>query len=55
MCLAAMLAAQKLNDLPEQTIYEMPTNGQVWQFGQLHADMFTQDTRSFTLEDVDSL
>ena len=50
-----MLAAQKLNDLPEQTIYGITTNGQVWQFGQLHADVFTQDPRSFTLEDVDSL
>src|SRR2546426_616143 len=54
-CLAAMLAAQKLNDLPEQTICGITTNGQVWQFGQLHADVFTQDPRSFTLEDVDSL
>jgi hypothetical protein len=50
-----MLAAQKLNDLPEQTVYGITTNGQVWQFGQLHADVFTQDPRSFTLEDVDSL
>jgi len=54
-CVAAMLAAQKLNDLPEQTVYGITTNGQVWQFGQLHADVFTQDSRSFTLEDVDSL
>jgi len=54
-CVAAMLAAQKLNDLPEQTIYGITTNGQVWQFGQLHADVFTKDPRSFTLEDVDNL
>ncbi len=54
-CLAAMFAAQKLNDLPEQTIYGITTNGQVWQFGQLHTDVFTQDPRSFTLEDVDRL
>ena len=54
-CLAAMLAAHKLNDAPEQTIYGITTNGQVWQFGQLHAQVFTQDLRSFTVEDVDSL
>ena len=54
-CLAAMLAAQKLNAGAEQTVYGMTTNGQVWQFGQLHAEVFTLDTRSFTLEDVDSL
>ena len=54
-CLAAMLAAQKLNDIPEQTVYGITTNGQVWQFGQLHAEAFAQDPRSFTLEDVDHL
>ena len=54
-CLAAMLAAQKRKDLPEQTVYGITTNGQVWQCGQLHAAMLTQDPRSFTLEDVDSL
>ena len=54
-CLAAMLTAQKLNDLPEQAGYGITTNGQVWQFGPLHAAMFTQDTHSFTLEDIDSL
>ena len=50
-----MLTAQKLNDLPEQTVYGITTNGQVWQFGPLHAAIFTQDTHSFTLEDGDSL
>ena len=50
-----MLAAQKLNDPPGQTVYGITTNGQVWQFGQLHDDGFTQDPHSFTLEDVDSL
>jgi hypothetical protein len=50
-----MVAAQKLNDLPEQTVYGITTNGQVWQFGQLHEVVFTQDPRSFTLEDVKSL
>ncbi len=54
-CLAAMLAAQKLNDRPHQTVYGITTNGQVWQFGQLHGDVFTQDLRAFALEDVDSV
>ena len=54
-CLVAMLTAQKLNDLPEQAVYGITTNGQVWQFGPLHAAMFTQDTHSFTSEGVDSL
>lgn len=50
-----MLAAQRLNDVPDQMIYGITTNGQVWQFGQLHNDVFTQDLHSFTLEDVDTL
>ncbi|MBM3224466.1 MAG: hypothetical protein FJZ47_11785 [Candidatus Tectomicrobia bacterium] len=54
-CLAAMLAAQKLNAVPEQTVYGITTNGQIWQFGHLYADVFTQDPRAFTLEDIDGL
>lgn len=54
-CLAAMLAAQKLNDTAEQNTLGITTNGQVWQFGELEGEAFTQDPRSFTLEDVDTL
>ncbi len=54
-CLAAMLAAQKLNDSPGHSVHGITTNGQVWQFGRLDDDVFTQDPRSFTLEDVDHL
>lgn len=53
--MAAMLAAQKLNDLSEQMVYGITTNGQVWQFGPLYADVFTQDRRPFSWEDVDGL
>ena len=54
-CLAAMLAAQKLNKLPEQTLYGVATNGLGWQFGQLLGDVFTQDVRLFSLKDPDIL
>jgi hypothetical protein len=54
-CLAAMLAAQKLSELSEQTFYGISTNGLVWQFGQLQGDTFTQDSRPFSLEDVENL
>jgi hypothetical protein len=54
-CLAALLAAQKLNKLPDQTLYGIATNGRVWEFAQLRADVFTQDVRPFSLQDVDTL
>ena len=34
-CLAAMLAAQKVNNLKEQTEYGITTNGRVWECGRL--------------------
>jgi hypothetical protein len=54
-CLAAMLAAQKLNDLPEQILYGVATNGRVWEFGKLRQTTFTRDSRSFTLRDLDEV
>ncbi len=54
-CLAAMLAAQKLNGLSEQTLYGVSTNGLGWQFGKLFGDEFTQDVRLFSLKDLDNL
>jgi hypothetical protein len=54
-CLAAMLAAQQLNEFPDQTLFGIATNGRAWEFGKLHARRFTQDLRPFTLTDLDLL
>ena len=54
-CLAAMLAVQKLNTLPDQTLYGIATNGRAWEFGRLEGDEFTQDPRLFSLSDLDDL
>jgi hypothetical protein len=54
-CLAALLAAQKLNDAPDQTFYGITTNGRGWEFGQLHGDRFTQDPRPYSVQDLDVL
>ena len=54
-CLAAMLAAQKLTDLPDQTFYGIATNGRVWEFGELRGDVFTQNQGLFSLRDLDGL
>jgi hypothetical protein len=54
-CLAAMLAAQKLNQDPELMVYGAVTNGRVWDFGRLQAALFTQDGRLFTLDNLEQL
>jgi hypothetical protein len=47
-CLTALLAAQKLNKLPELTLYGITTNGRQWEFGKLEGSTFLRDTRAFT-------
>jgi len=54
-CLAAMLAAQRLNRLSDQTLYGDATNGRGWELGQLEGDIFTQDPRPFSLRNLDDL
>lgn len=54
-CLAAMLTAQKLNGVPDLTMFGIVTNGVIWEFGQLHETLYTQDPRPFTLAAVDDL
>jgi hypothetical protein len=46
-CLAALLAAQKLNNLPELTLYGITTNGRSWEFGKLKDTTFTKDAQVF--------
>jgi hypothetical protein len=54
-CLAAMLAAQKLNGQPNQVLYGIVTNGVVWECGKLRGTHFVQDLQQFTLSDLDRL
>ncbi|NJM56405.1 MAG: hypothetical protein HC857_01595 [Synechococcales cyanobacterium RU_4_20] len=58
-CLAAMLAAQKLNDQLESTqgilLNGIVSNGEVWQFGQLKDMQFTQHNRVYLFQDLDAL
>lgn len=54
-CLAAMLAAQKLNGLPDSPVYGCVTNGTVWQFGRLLTDAFLQDNGLFGIADLPRL
>ena len=54
-CLAAMIAAQKLNDRPDVVMHGITTNGRYWQFGKLQGNNFTQELQDFTLSDLDQL
>lgn len=54
-CLAAMLAAQKLNQIPDQTLFGISTNGQTWEFGKLSGIEFAQEPRPYSLGDLDGL
>lgn len=54
-CLAALLAAQKLNNLPELTLYGITTNGRFWEFGKLEAATFTRETQAFVWSHLEEL
>ena len=54
-CLAAMLAAQKLNPSTAPTLFGASTNGRAWEFGRLRGAEFTQDPRQFSISELDTL
>ena len=54
-CLAQMVAMQKLNDNPNQSVYGIVSNGRSWEFGVLTQSQFTQDPGSYPLQNLDDL
>jgi len=54
-CLAAMLAAQKLNGTPDQPVHGIATNGRSWEFGVLLGTEFTRDPNPISLQNLDTL
>ena len=54
-CLAALLAAQKLNNIPELALYGIATNGRSWEFGKLEGSTFTRDFLPFSLRNIEDL
>ena len=54
-CLGALLAAQKLNNLPELTLYGITTNGRSWEFGKLGGSTLVRDPRAFTWSQVEEV
>jgi hypothetical protein len=54
-CLAAMLAAQKLNRTPELPVYGITTNSKSWEFGVLLGSELTCDPTPISLHTLDAL
>jgi hypothetical protein len=54
-CLAELVASQKINDNPHKTVYGIVTDGNLWQFGKLFADIFTKNMENFTIDKLPRL
>ena len=53
--MAELVAAQKINNDLEQTIFGIVSNGKLWEFGQLKGDVFTRNIASYSIEYLDKL
>ncbi|MFM2430526.1 MAG: hypothetical protein RLZZ511_1739 [Cyanobacteriota bacterium] len=53
-CLAEMVAAQRLNELP-MTVFGITSNGDRWQFGKLIDQTFTLNATFYTIQELDKL
>jgi hypothetical protein len=54
-CLAEMLAAQKINDDLTKKLFGVVSNGKLWEFGVLDAEMFTKNRKYYVLENLGEL
>ncbi len=54
-CAAEMVAAQKINETPEQTLFGIVSNGKSWEFGKLSLDRFIKNIKSYYISDLDEL
>jgi hypothetical protein len=54
-CLAEMIAAQRLNENLQVTVFGITSNGDRWQFGKLEDTFFTLNSTFYTIQDLDKL
>ncbi|MCC5659103.1 hypothetical protein LC608_19405 [Nostoc sp. XA010] len=54
-CLAEMIAVQRINDDFNSDIFGIVSNGKIWQFGKLIADVFTRNRNLYVIQDLDKL
>ena len=49
------MASQKINENPHKAVYGVVTDGNLWQFGRLIADTFTQNSENYTIDKLSRL
>jgi len=54
-CLAEMIAVQRINDDFISEVFGIVSNGKIWQFGKLIADVFTRNRNLYVIQDLDKL
>lgn len=54
-CLAEMIAVQRINNDFESNIFGIVSNGKIWQFGKLIADVFTRNQNLYVIQDLNKL
>lgn len=54
-CFAEMIAVQKINELPEQVVFGIVSNGKLWEFGHLSGVTFSKNGKTYLLSDLDAL
>lgn len=54
-CLAELVAAQKMNQNDKTAVYGIVTDGNLWQFGYLQADLFTKNEKNYTFDNIQDL
>lgn len=54
-CLAELIAAQKINNKPEQLLYGIVSNGKIWEFGQLQEQDFIKNIQEYSISNLDKL
>lgn len=54
-CLAEMIAAQRLNDIPDLIVFGITSNGDRWQFGKLEGTQLTKNKEFYTIQNLEQL
>ena len=54
-CLAELIAAQKINNQPDQILYGIVSNGKIWEFGQLQKESFVKNIQEYSISHLDKL
>lgn len=51
-CLAELVDAQKINNDPKKPVHGIVTDGELWQFGKLVADLFTRNATVLAISEL---